>query len=208
LTTSDSIAIVGPSGCGKSTLMKVITGILEPEAGEVLVNGLPLARIGVETYRSVIGTLMQEDYLFSGSIFDNISMFDSEADQARVTAAARLAVIHDDIVQMPMGYQSLVGGMATNLSGGQKQRILLARALYKQPRFLLLDEYTSMLDFETETKVQQSLASLPVGRLVITHRRGNLLPDDKVYVVWEHGLIDAHTFDAMQAKRGQQQGSA
>jgi ATP-binding cassette subfamily B protein RaxB len=204
LTTSDSIAIVGPSGCGKSTLMKVITGILEPEEGEVLVNGLPLARIGVEAYRSVIGTLMQEDYLFSGSIFDNISMFDSAADQERVIAAAKLAIIHDDIVMMPMGYQSLVGGMGANLSGGQKQRILLARALYKQPRFLLLDEYTSMLDFETEAKVQQSLASLPVGRLVITHRRNNLLPDDKVYVVWEHGLMDSREFDAMQATAGRE----
>jgi ATP-binding cassette, subfamily B, bacterial CvaB/MchF/RaxB len=200
LTTSDSVAIVGPSGCGKSTLMKVITGILEPEEGEVLVNGIPLARIGVETYRSMIGTLMQEDYLFSGSIFDNISMFDSEADQERVIAAARLAIIHDDIVMMPMGYQSLVGGMGANLSGGQKQRILLARALYKQPRFLLLDEYTSMLDFETEMKVQQSLAALPVGRLVITHRRRNLLPGDKVFVVWEHGLMESRAFDEMHAR--------
>lgn len=207
LTANDSIAIVGPSGCGKSTLMKVMIGILEPEEGEILINGLPLAKIGVETYRAMIGTMMQEDYLFSGSIFDNISMFDSEADQERVIEAAKLAIIHDDIAVMPMGYQSLVGGMGTNLSGGQKQRILLARALYKRPRFLFLDEYTSMLDYETEMKVQNSLASLSIGRFVITHRRRNLLPDDKVYVVWENGLMEGREFDVMFAKLGQQKPS-
>ena len=207
LTANDSIAIVGPSGCGKSTLMKVMIGILEPEEGEILINGLPLAKIGVETYRAMIGTMMQEDYLFSGSIFDNISMFDSEADQERVIEAAKLAIIHDDIAVMPMGYQSLVGGMGTNLSGGQKQRILLARALYKRPRFLFLDEYTSMLDYETEMKVQNSLASLSLGRFVITHRRRNLLPDDKVYVVWENGLMAGREFDMMFAKLGQQKPS-
>ncbi len=202
LTPKDSIAIVGPSGCGKSTLMKIMTGILQPEEGEVLVNGLPLARIGLETYRSVIGTMMQEDYLFTGSIFDNISMFDSQSDRERVVEAAKFAMIHDDIAIMPMGYQSLVGGMASNLSGGQKQRILLARALYKRPRFLFLDEYTSMLDYDTEMKVQHSLAKLEMGRFVITHRRRNLLPADKVFVVWEHGLMPGHEFDVMFTNLG------
>ena len=206
LSTRDSVAIVGPSGCGKSTLMKLMTGIVPPEEGEIVVNGMPLARLGMETYRAVIGTMMQEDYLFGGSIFDNISMFDAQADQERVVLAAKQAVIHDDIVAMPMGYQSLIGGIGSSLSGGQKQRILLARALYKQPRFLFLDEYTSMLDYETEMKVQNSLASLPIGRLVITHRRRNLLPDDKVFVVWEHGLMPGADFDVMFTRLGEQQG--
>lgn len=202
LTTNDSIAVVGPSGCGKTTLMKLMTGILKPDEGEILINGLPIDRIGVETYRSVIGTMMQEDYLFTGSIFDNISMFDTRGDQARVVEAAKLAMIHDDISVMPMGYQSLVGGIASNLSGGQKQRILLARALYKRPRFLFLDEYTSMLDYETEMKVQRSLASLSIGRFVITHRRRNLLPQDKIFVVWEHGLMPGAEFDVMFTNLG------
>ena len=205
LSTRDSVAIVGPSGCGKSTLLKLMTGILLPEAGEILVNGMPLTRLGMETYRTVIGTMMQEDYLFSGSIFDNISMFDAQADVQRVIEAARSAVIHEDIAVMPMGYQSLIGGIGSSLSGGQKQRILLARALYKQPRFLFLDEYTSMLDYETEMKVQHSLASLPIGRLVITHRRRNLLPQDKVFVVWEHGLMPAAEFDVMFTGLGRPQ---
>ena len=208
LSTRDSVAIVGPSGSGKSTLMKLMTGIMQPEEGEILINGLPMERLGVETYRSVIGTMMQEDYLFSGSIFDNISMFDAEADAQRVAEAARQAVIHEDIAVMPMGYQSLIGGMGASLSGGQKQRILLARALYKQPRFLFLDEYTSMLDYETEMKVQHSLASLPMGRLVITHRRRNLLPQDKVFVVWEHGLMPGAEFDVMFSRLGEKGGGA
>ena len=202
LGDKDSVAIVGPSGCGKSTLMKILIGILPPDSGEVLINGLPIASIGLSTYRSMIGTVMQEDFLFSGSIFDNISMFDSEADEQRVVEAARQAMIHDDIAVMPMGYQSLVGGMGTNLSGGQKQRILLARALYKQPRILFLDEYTSMLDYETEIRVQAALASLPIARFVITHRRKNLLPGDRVYVVWEGGLMPGEEFDKMFAALG------
>ena len=197
LSTSDSVAIVGPSGCGKSTLMKIVSGVLTPEEGEVLINGLPIERVGTANYRALIGTVMQEDYLFSGSIFDNISMFDSAPDEEQVIHAARQARIHDDIAVMPMAYQSLVGGMGSNLSGGQKQRILLARALYKQPRFLFLDEYTSMLDYDTEMAVQHSLASLPMGRFVITHRRRNLLAQDRVYVVWEGGLMPGEEFDRM-----------
>ena len=203
LSTRDSVAIVGPSGCGKSTLMKLLTGILTPDEGDILVNGVPLSRMGIESYRALIGTMLQEDYLFSGSIFDNISMFDSQADQSRVVEAAQLAMIHDDILRMPMGYQSLVGGMGSSVSGGQKQRILLARALYKQPLFLFLDEYTSMLDYDTEMKVQHALAALPVGRFVITHRRGNLLPQDKVYMIHEGTLMSAKAFDAARIAAGQ-----
>ena len=202
LGAGQSVAIVGPSGCGKSTLMKIVTGALSPDSGQVLLNGMPIERLGASTYRSLIGTVMQEDFLFSGSIFDNICMFDGAPDDARVVEAARQAMIHDDIAAMPMGYQSLIGGMGTNLSGGQKQRILLARALYKQPRFLFLDEYTSMLDYETEMKVQASLASLPIGRFVITHRRRNLLPGDQVFVVWEGGLMPGEEFDRMFSALG------
>ncbi|MFM9972767.1 MAG: peptidase domain-containing ABC transporter [Burkholderiales bacterium] len=197
LTPTDSVAIVGPSGCGKSTLIKIVAGTLVPEEGEVLLNGLPISRIGLATYRSLLGTVMQEDFLFSGSIFDNISMFDSVPDDQRVVEAAKTAMIHDEIALMPMGYQSLVGGMGTNLSGGQRQRILLARALYKQPRFLLLDEYTSMLDYDMEARVQSALAAQSIGRLVITHRRRNLLPQDRVFVVWQGGLMTGPEFDVM-----------
>ncbi|HET6787943.1 MAG TPA: peptidase domain-containing ABC transporter, partial [Aquabacterium sp.] len=142
LRTGQAVAVVGPSGCGKSTLLKVLSGQVIPESGEVLLNGVSIQRIGAEAFRSVLGTVFQDDQLFSCSIYDNIAMNDVEATPEKVEEAARLACVHDDIMRMPMGYQTLVGGMGATLSGGQKQRVLLARALYKKPRFLLLDEYT------------------------------------------------------------------
>lgn len=181
LRTGQAVAIVGPSGCGKSTLLKVLSGQVMPESGEVLLNGVPIQRLGSEAFRSVLGTVFQDDQLFSCSIYDNIAMNDQEASHDKVVAAAKLACIHDDIERMPMGYQTLVGGMGATLSGGQKQRLLLARALYKQPRFLLLDEYTSHLDFGTEGRVQQAINALGCGRFIITHREHSLSEGDEVW---------------------------
>ncbi len=183
LHTGRALAVLGPSGCGKSTLLKVLSGQVLPEQGEVLLNGTPVDRLGAQALRSVMGTVFQEDQLFSCSLYDNIAMNDVEATPQKVEAAARAACIHDDIMRMPMAYQTLVSGMGASLSGGQKQRLLLARALYKQPRFLLLDEYTSMLDFETERRVQASINALGCGRFIITHREHSLQPDDEVFVL-------------------------
>ena len=183
LHTGRALAVLGPSGCGKSTLLKVLSGQVLPEQGEVLLNGTPVERLGAQALRSVMGTVFQEDQLFSCSLYDNIAMNDVEATPQKVEAAARAACIHDDIMRMPMAYQTLVSGMGASLSGGQKQRLLLARALYKQPRFLLLDEYTSMLDFETERRVQASINALGCGRFIITHREHSLQPDDEVFVL-------------------------
>ncbi|KGM42126.1 hypothetical protein JY96_11630 [Aquabacterium sp. NJ1] len=183
LHTGRALAVLGPSGCGKSTLLKVLSGQVLPEQGEVLLNGTPVARLGAQALRSVMGTVFQEDQLFSCSLYDNIAMNDVEATPQKVEAAARAACIHDDIMRMPMAYQTLVSGMGASLSGGQKQRLLLARALYKQPRFLLLDEYTSMLDFETERRVQASINALGCGRFIITHREHSLQPEDEVFVL-------------------------
>ena len=187
--TGQAVAIVGPSGCGKSTLLKVLSGQVIPEGGEVLLNGVPLQRLGAQAFRSVLGTVFQDDQLFSCSIYDNIAMNDVEASPEKVAEAARLACIHEDILRMPMGYQTLVGGMGATLSGGQKQRLLLARALYKKPRFLLLDEYTSHLDFHTEALVQQSINALGCGRFIITHREHSLSEGDVVYVLHGGKLI-------------------
>jgi len=191
LNTGQAVAIVGPSGCGKSTLLKVLSGQVIPESGEVLLNGVPIQRLGAEAFRSVLGTVFQDDQLFSCSIYDNIAMNDNEASHEKVAAAAKLACIHDDIERMPMGYQTLVGGMGATLSGGQKQRLLLARALYKQPRFLLLDEYTSHLDFDTEAKVQQAINALGCGRFIITHREHSLSEGDEVWRLQAGQLVRA-----------------
>jgi ATP-binding cassette subfamily B protein RaxB len=205
LRTGQAVAVVGPSGCGKSTLLKVLSGQVVPESGEVLVNGVPMARLGAQAFRSMLGTVLQDDQLFSVSIFDNIAMHDVEATPEKVASAAKLACIDADILRMPMGYQTLVGGMGATLSGGQKQRVLLARALYKKPRFLLLDEYTSNLDFETEAHVQQSINALGCGRFIITHRQHSLSEGDEIYILWRGRLWTQAEFEAQMAAMAQQQ---
>jgi len=201
LRTGQAVAIVGPSGCGKSTLLKVLSGQVQPESGEVLLNGVPIQRIGAEAYRTVLGTVFQDDQLFSCGIYDNIAMNDVEATPEKVMQAAERACVHDDIARMPMGYQTLVGSMGATLSGGQKQRVLLARALYKQPRFLLLDEYTSHLDFGTEKKVQDAINALGCGRFIITHRQHSLSEGDAVYVLWGGELLPLDEFQRRMAEQ-------
>ncbi|NYE28524.1 ATP-binding cassette subfamily B protein RaxB [Rhodanobacter sp. K2T2] len=183
IEAGESVAIVGPSGCGKSTLAKVILGLLQPERGEVLFGGIDIRKLGLGTYRQMIGAVMQDDQLFAGSVADNISFFDTDATPTKIEAAARLAAIHDDIAAMPMGYQSLVGDMGSSLSGGQKQRVILARVLYRQPRLLVLDEATSHLDMERERLVNEAVQQINVTRIVIAHRPETLASANKIIVL-------------------------
>jgi ATP-binding cassette, subfamily B, bacterial CvaB/MchF/RaxB len=166
----DYLAITGPSGGGKTTLMKVMLGLLEPTAGEVLIDGMPLATFGVRAFRDYVGVVMQDDHLLSGSIADNICFFDERFDHEHMQECARLACIHDDIIRMPMSYDSLIGDMGSSLSGGQRQRILLARALYRRPKLLFMDEGTSNLDTMIEAKVNASIRRLGLTRVIIAHR--------------------------------------
>jgi ATP-binding cassette, subfamily B, bacterial CvaB/MchF/RaxB len=170
IDAGQSVAVTGPSGAGKTTLLKLLLGLLPPSEGEVLYGGVPVRQLGLSNVRQRIGTVMQEDVLLTGSLADNIAFFDVQPDQARAEACAKLAQVHGDIVKMPMGYHTLVGDLGTGLSGGQKQRVLLARALYKQPRVLALDEATSHLDLGNERAVTQALAQMRLTRLVIAHR--------------------------------------
>jgi len=164
------VTIMGPSGGGKTTLIKIMLGLLEPTSGEVLIDGVPLATVGPRTFREQVAAVMQEDQLLSGSIADNICFFDPEFDQERMIRCAYLAVIHDEIMAMPMTYNSLVGDMGSSLSGGQKQRVLLARALYREPRILFLDEGTAHLDLNNERHINESLARLSMTRISVAHR--------------------------------------
>jgi ATP-binding cassette subfamily B protein RaxB len=166
----ESVAIVGPSGCGKSTLINLMLGVLQPTEGKVIVGGVRLEHLGVDTLRRMVGTVMQDDVLFAGSIADNISFFDPHFDQHWIEECARMAAIHPDIMAMPMRYNSLVGNMGTVLSGGQKQRILLARALYKRPKILFLDEATSHLDIDCEYRVNSAVKGLHITRVIVAHR--------------------------------------
>jgi ATP-binding cassette, subfamily B, bacterial CvaB/MchF/RaxB len=170
IDAGESVAIVGPSGCGKSTLAKIVLGLLQPTHGEVLFGGVDIRKLGLGVYRQQLGAVMQDDQLFAGSIMDNISFFEADATYESVETVARLADIHSDIMAMPMGYQSLIGDMGSSLSGGQKQRVLLARALFRRPRLLVLDEATSHLDVERERHVNEAIKALNMTRIIIAHR--------------------------------------
>jgi ATP-binding cassette subfamily B protein RaxB len=164
------VTIMGPSGGGKTTLMKIMLGLLEPTSGEVLIDGVPLPVVGARAYREHVGAVMQEDQLLSGSVADNICFFDPAFDQAWMTECAQNAAIHDEIMAMPMAYNSLIGDMGSSLSGGQKQRVLLARALYRRPKILFLDEGTAHLDVDRERKINEALRRLHITRISIAHR--------------------------------------
>jgi ATP-binding cassette, subfamily B, bacterial CvaB/MchF/RaxB len=167
----EHVAITGPSGGGKTTLAKVILGLIEPEGGEMLVDGLPLARFGYKSYHDQVGAVLQDDSLFAGTLANNIALFDDSPDMEQIREAARMAAIDDDITAMPMGYETLVGDMGSTLSGGQKQRVLLARALYRRPKVLVMDEGTSHLDAAHERRVNAAIAELGITRIIIAHRR-------------------------------------
>jgi len=179
----DSVAIVGPSGCGKTTLLKCMLGIHMPQNGRVRIGGVDLQQLGLRAWRDMIGTVMQEDQLFAGSILDNITFFDVEPDTAWAEQCARVAAIADEIEAMPMGWHTLVGDMGTSLSGGQRQRILLARALYKRPKFLFLDEATSALDIEREREVNAAIRQMDITRVIVAHRPETIASVGRVIVL-------------------------
>lgn len=185
INAGESVALVGPSGCGKTTLLKLMLGIFEPDVGEILIGGLPLRQLGLARWRGMIGTVMQDDQLFAGSIADNISFFDSRADMAWITQCASIASVHDEIETLPMRYDTLIGDMGASLSGGQKQRILLARALYKRPRILFLDEATSALDVDRERAVNIAIRQLQLTRVIVAHRPETIASASRVVVLHE-----------------------
>ena len=180
VASGEVLAITGRSGCGKTTLINLLLGTYAPLEGQIRADDVPLAQLGIERWRQGVATVMQDDTLFAGSISDNISFFDAQPDFDWMIECASMAALHEDIEAMPMGYQTLVGDMGTVLSGGQKQRLLLARALYKRPQVLILDEATSHLDIESEAQVNASIAALPITRIVIAHRPETLRSAERV----------------------------
>ncbi|NOU51306.1 peptidase domain-containing ABC transporter [Pseudoalteromonas sp. JBTF-M23] len=179
INAGESVAITGPSGCGKSTLLKIMLGLIPIKSGEVLIDGIPLEQIGARQYRQQIAAVMQDDELLSGSVADNIAFFDTPIDMQKVVYCADLAAIHDDISAMPMGYDSLIGDMGSSLSGGQKQRIILARALYKDPKILFMDEATSHLDTSLESDINDAVSRLKITRVIIAHRKETIASADR-----------------------------
>lgn len=185
-----SVAVTGASGAGKTTLLKIMLGLVSPTEGEVLYGGMPVRQLGMANVRRQLGTVMQEDALLTGSLADNICFFDLQPEQARIEACARLAQLHADIVKMPMGYQTMMGDLGTGLSGGQKQRLLLARALYKRPKVLALDEATSHLDLDNERAVSNALRAMSLTRLIIAHRPETIAGAQRVVQLREGKVVE------------------
>lgn len=199
IAEGESVAIVGPSGCGKTTLTKLMLGLLQPTDGTIEIGGMPLAQFGMTNFRAITSSVMQDDQLFAGSIAENICFFDPQPDHERIAESAQLASVSADINAMPMQFNTLVGDMGTVLSGGQKQRILLARALYRKPKFLFLDEATSHLDIARERNVNAAIKALKLTRIIVAHRQETIASADRVIVmsggrvVSQMGVIDGHT---------------
>lgn len=180
VAAGESVALVGVSGIGKTTLLKVMSGLLTPERGEIFIGGFDINKIGINNFRSNIACLLQEDRLFSGSITDNISGFDDEVDEALVIECAMQCNIHEEILRMPMGYETIIGELGAGISGGQKQRLLIARALYQKPRILFMDEATSHLDINNEKIINAAIESLNITRIIIAHRPSTIACADRI----------------------------
>lgn len=197
------VALIGASGSGKTTLLKLMLGMHEPSQGEILIGGTNLAHIRPANYRDMIGVVMQDDQLFAGSIAENISFFDLTPDHDHIEHCAKLSAIHEEIIKMPMAYNTLIGDMGGAISGGQKQRILLARALYKRPKILFLDEATSHLDISNEWLVNKAVRALSLTRVIIAHRPETIRMADRL--IWvEQGRIkeiSKEEYAALQASQ-------
>jgi ATP-binding cassette subfamily B protein RaxB len=194
------VAITGPSGGGKTTLLKVMLGLFKPNSGSIRIDGIPLDHIGLQTFRAQIGVVMQDDHMLSGSLAENITFFDARPEIDWVRECAVTAGIDDEIMAMPMNYNTLVGDMGTTLSGGQRQRVLLARALYRRPRILFMDEGTSNLDVDKEREVNRALAKLKITRVVIAHRPDTIRAADRAILLAAGRATPAADFAARDSR--------
>lgn len=196
------VAIVGSTGSGKSTLAKLMLALYKPVSGQLYYDGLPVSALNYQSLRRQFGVVMQESFLFNGSIRQNIALNNPEMSLDEIVLAAQMAVIHYDILQMPMGYETLVAEGGSGLSGGQRQRLSLARALAHQPAILLLDEATSHLDVVTEGMVSQNLNRIGATQIVIAHRLSTIMNADKILVLHQGEIVEQGTHKELLARGG------
>ncbi|MDE4035124.1 peptidase domain-containing ABC transporter [Enterobacter asburiae] len=179
----ESVAITGPSGSGKTTLLKVLCGLFEPDSGRVLIDGTDIRQLGINNYHKIIACVMQDDRLFSGSVRENICGFTETTDEDWMIECSKVSCIHDVIMAMPMGYETLIGELGEGLSGGQKQRLFIARALYRRPGILFMDEATSALDTKSEMAINQAIKNLNITRVIIAHRETTVKSADRRIII-------------------------
>lgn len=198
------IGLVGPSGAGKSTMINLLMRLYDVDDGQVLVDGTPLTGLTRECLHRQIGVVLQETFLFSGTVYDNIRYAKPGAGQAEVIRAAKMANAHEFITKLPDGYDTYVGERGYTLSGGERQRIAIARAILNEPRLLILDEATSSLDTETEYQIQEALGRLTKGRttFAIAHRLSTLRNADRIVVIDKHRVAEIGTHNQLMRLKG------
>jgi ATP-binding cassette, subfamily B, bacterial len=196
----EKVALVGPTGSGKSTLAMILLGLYKPTSGNIFYDGLPLEKINHQVLRRQFGVVLQESFLFTGSIRQNMSMGNPNMSIEEVIRAAKLANMHKEIEQMPLGYETLVAEGATTLSGGQRQRLSIARAIAHDPVILVLDEATSHLDTKTESEVDANLNSLSCTRIVIAHRLSTIKNADQILVLDNGEIVERGNHDQLMEK--------
>lgn len=190
IEAGEFVAIAGPSGTGKSTLVKVLCGLYPSLAGEILIDGLPIEAWGPSTVRRNLGVVMQDDELITGSIVENVSFFSDYVDIDWMWECLKMSSIDEEVIAMPMRAETIIGDMGSTLSGGQKQRLLLARALYRRPKILILDEATSHLDVALEKKINEAIKKQTITRIVVAHRPETIAAADRVLTLIDGRLSD------------------
>ncbi|HYG60978.1 MAG TPA: ABC transporter ATP-binding protein [Thermoanaerobaculia bacterium] len=199
-----STALVGPSGSGKSTLIGLVAAFHRPTAGAILVDGQDLATVKLRDYRSQLGVVFQDNFLFDGTVFENIAFARPHASEEEVVRAARIARCDDFVQKLPQGYETVVGERGVKLSGGERQRVAIARAILADPRILILDEATSSLDSESEAAIQEGLAELMKGRttFVIAHRLSTVRRADTIMVLEGGEIVERGRHEELLALGG------
>lgn len=198
------IGIVGRSGSGKSTIAKLIQRLYLPNTGHILIDGVDLGQIDINWLRRHIGVVLQDSFLFNGTVRENIAITKAQATMEEIVAVAKLAGAHDFILELPEGYDTSVGERGTSLSGGQKQRIAIARALLNEPKLIIFDEATSALDYESERLIMQNMDKIAIGRTVImiAHRLSSVKDCDKIFVLEQGRIVESGNHTLLMQQKG------